>query len=96
MPACRWDRGGVQRAIKAIVRSCNIHKAITTHSLRHCYGTHLLEAGVNLRAIQQQMGHESPKTTALYTQLSDVTEGNTNALINAHVGALSLTLDGVV
>ena len=62
-------RSGVQRAIKSIVRSCNIHKAITPHSLRHCYGTHLLEAGVSLRALQHKMGNESPNTTALYTQL---------------------------
>lgn len=89
-------RSGVQRAIKAIVKSCNIHKAITPHSLRHCYGTHLLEAGVSLRAIQLEMGHESPKTTALYTQLSDVAQSNAKALINAHVDGLSLTLDGQV
>ena len=90
------DRSGVQKAIKAIVKSCNIHKNITTRSLRHCYGAHLLEAGVSLRAIQHEMGHESPNTTALYTQLTDVAHDNTNALINAHVGRLTLTLDGQV
>lgn len=90
------DRSGVQRAIKAIVKSCNIHKAITTRSLRHCYGAHLLEAGVDLRAIQHEMGHESPKTTALYTQLTEVAHDNTQVLINAHVGRLTLTLDGAL
>lgn len=39
------SRSGVQRAIKAVVNSCAIHKTITVHSLRQCYCTHLLEAG---------------------------------------------------
>ena len=47
------DRGGVQKAVKAILK------------IRHCYGAHLVEAGVNLRAIQHEMGHESPKTTSM-------------------------------
>ncbi len=37
---------------------------------RHCYGTHLLEAGVSLRIIQANLGHTSPNTTALYTHLT--------------------------
>jgi site-specific recombinase XerD len=59
------DRGGLQKSIRVIVRDCGIHKSITVHSLRHSYGAHLVEAGVNLRAIQHEMGHECPKTTAL-------------------------------
>ena len=39
--------------------------------MRHCYGTHLLEAGVNLRMIQVNLGHSSPKTTALYTHTTE-------------------------
>lgn len=76
------DRGGLQKAFKAIVRECGIHKNITIHSLRHCYGAHLVEAGLNLRAIQALLGHEDPKTTALYTQLTEVTQQNTLAIIN--------------
>ena len=66
------DRGGLQKSFQAIIQDCNIHKRISIHNLRHCYGTHLVEVGVNLCAIQQQMGHESPKTTVLYTQLPKV------------------------
>ncbi len=72
------DRGGRQRTIKIIVKDCGIHKRVTIHSLRHCYGAHLVETGLNLRAIQHEMGHECPKTTALYTQLTDVIYENSD------------------
>jgi len=87
-------RGGLQKSFKAIVKSCGIHKRITPHSLRHCYGAHLVETGLNLRAIQQEMGHECPKTTALYTQLTAVTHQNTSEVINQLVNRLDLKLDG--
>lgn len=90
------DRGGLQKSFKVIVKSCGIHKQITSHSLRHSYGAHLVEAGLNLRAIQQEMGHECPKTTALYTQLTDVTHQNTSEVINRLVNRLKLKLDGEV
>lgn len=86
--------GGLQHAFKLIVADCGIHKTATPHTLRHCYGAHLVEAGVNLRAIQQEMGHECPKTTALYTQLTEVTQSNTNQCINRLVNRLNVQLDG--
>lgn len=90
------DRGGLQKSIKVIVKSCGIHKSISPHSLRHCYGAHLVEAGLNLRAIQHEMGHECPKTTALYTQLTEVTHDQSRAVINRLMQQLQLTLDGEV
>ncbi len=90
------DRGGLQKSVKVIVSDCGIKKCITVHSLRHSYGAHLVEAGVNLRAIQHEMGHECPKTTALYTQLTEVTQQNTDKLINTLVNRLNLSLDGEV
>ena len=94
--AVHMDRGGLQKSLKVIVSDCGINKAITVHSLRHSYGAHLVEAGVNLRAIQHEMGHESPETTALYTQLTDVTQRDVNKRINKLVNRLNLTLDGEV
>jgi site-specific recombinase XerD len=88
------DRGGVQKAVKAILKTCRIHKSISTHSLRHCYGAHLVEEGLNLRSIQHEMGHESPKTTALYTQLTNVSHDKAEQVINRLVDRLKLTFDG--
>lgn len=88
--------GGLQKSFKVIAKSCGIHKHVTPHSLRHCYGAHLVELGLNLRAIQQEMGHECPKTTALYTQLTEVTHQNTAEVINRLVARLKLKLDGEV
>lgn len=82
------DRGGLQKSFKAIVKDLGIHKDITVHSLRHCYGTLLTEAGVSLRSIQHEMGHECPKTTALYTQLSTYTQNDTNKRINGLMARL--------
>lgn len=88
------DRGGLQKSFKAIVRSCGIRKHITIHSLRHCYGAHLVEVGLNLRAIQHQLGHSSPTTTALYTQLTEPAHQDAARLINGLVDQLSFTLEG--
>lgn len=85
------DRGGVQKSVKVIAFSAGIHKRVSVHNLRHCYGAHLVEAGVHLRAIQHEMGHECPKTTALYTQLTHVTQLDTDQMINQMVDRLTFT-----
>jgi site-specific recombinase XerD len=87
------DRGGLQKSFKVILADCGISKHATPHTLRHCYGAHLVECGVNLRAIQHEMGHECPKTTALYTQLTEVTRQDTGKLINKMVDRLNLVWD---
>ncbi len=70
------NRGGVQSAIKAAVADCGIQRKITLHSLRHCFTTHLLELGVDLREIQTILGHARPETTARYAHLTEVTSAN--------------------
>jgi len=61
----------VQGAMKLITNQINFGKKVSTHTLRHSYGTHLLEAGVSLKAIQQYMGHSSLQTTMIYLHLTD-------------------------
>jgi len=61
------ERGGIQKSLKQVVRECGIHKHISPHSLRHCFATHLLERGLDLRSLQLLLGHASLNTTARYT-----------------------------
>jgi site-specific recombinase XerD len=77
------DRGAMQRAFKDATLCCNIKKAVSVHSLRHSYATHLLEVGVNLRHIQDHLGHKSPVTTARYTHMTKVSQDNAEQLLNA-------------
>jgi integrase/recombinase XerD len=59
----------IQIAFKEARIATGIKKKVSVHHLRHSYATHLLEAGVDLRYVQQYLGHDDPKTTMIYTQL---------------------------
>lgn len=60
----------IQRVLKDNILKAGIKKNATVHTLRHCFATHLLEAGVNIFHIQKLMGHASLKTTAIYFHLT--------------------------
>jgi site-specific recombinase XerD len=77
MPYC-----SVQDAFRLARREAGNHKRASVHTLRHSYATHLLEAGVNLRQIQENLGHNSPKTTALYTHLTEQAFQQTKDVLN--------------
>lgn len=64
------DINNLRQAFQAALLQSGIRKAATVHSLRHSYATHLLEAGVQLRLIQEVLGHRNPSTTAIYTHLT--------------------------
>ena len=63
-------KSSVQDAFRAALKQSGIHKRASVHTLRHSWATHLLEAGVNLRLIQEYLGHNSPTTTSIYTHLT--------------------------
>jgi integrase/recombinase XerD len=61
----------LQKTFKIALIQSQIRKEASIHTLRHSYATHLLERGINLRVIQELLGHQSPQTTARYTHLTD-------------------------
>jgi len=76
------SKSSVQDAFHAALQESGNHKRASVHTLRHSWATHLLEAGVNLRLIQEWLGHSSPATTSVYTHLTVKAEQLGAAAIN--------------
>lgn len=63
------DERSLQRAVKQAFRAAGVYKKASCHTFRHCFATHLLARGADIRTVQEQLGHRDVRTTQIYTHL---------------------------
>ena len=73
----------VQRALKKAVAQTGIAKPVSVHTLRRSFATHLLQAGTDIRTVQELLGHSDVSTTMIYTHVLKVAAGGTASPLDA-------------
>lgn len=84
-PGRHLHERSVQKIFEQAQKKAGIKKDVSVHTLRHSFATHLLEAGTDLRYIQELLGHQSSKTTEIYTHVSE-----------RHIGRIQSPLDSLI
>ena len=77
----------LQREIKLACAAAQIHKPVSVHTLRHSFATHLLQAGTDIRTVQELLGHSDVSTTMIYTHVLKVAAGGTASPLDALMAA---------